>query len=842
MKKRRGIVGVLTAAVLAVCVGLVVAIPAGAADGIDIDSTFPDEAFREYVSGEIDTNGDGKLSSSEIAAVSTIWIVDSDVESLSGIEVFTELTELVADENFITKADLSRNTKLETVSLSENLLESVDVGKCTMLDELFCDENRLTYLDVSRCTKLTTLVCSDNFMQELDLRSNKKLYELKAEDNLLETLDISECAELGALICSGNFIKSLDVSTAPLLYCLKCEGNLLTSLDVTHNSKLHTLDVSDNKLASLDISQCTELNTLDFENNRLTTVDLSTCPDLEYLNCGYNPIEDFAAMLAPLSKLRSLSCQGLGLTQLDLSAQTKLTFVRCNDNRIASLDMTSHKWLSTLFCMGNPGIKVSLCLTFTSGPSGEFGLYTSTGSELVLYPDEQPQEGTEYTWMQRGAITKPVVSGSHPRVVTVLVDRQTALYEYYCNMTNGSVTQKTGFTLNLRGVPEFEYSKPRNVRDNDYYFSKYAVKVYYGAKVELEAHPAVNENASIQWYYSTAARHYCDENAVPGANGKKAKFSFTAGDFGNDSWVYYRATNEDGSFDQCHPIILYVLPRIVSQPKEMAVSAGSTAKFSVVAEAGAELTYQWQVLAPGATCWKNSTAANATTPTFSLKAQTGHNGYKVRCVIKDPYDDILATKPVTLKVASAGGPTIKTQPKDTQVSVGETAKMTVVATGTGTLTYQWQTSAPSQTTWKNSTNATAKKASFSITAQAGHDGYQFRCVITDSTGKKTITMPVTLKVATVPGPKITTQPKDTTVSAGTAASFKVVATGTGTLTYQWQTLAPGATAWKNSTNSTAKKATFKITTQAAHNGYKVRCIVTDSTGNTTTSVAAIRVQ
>jgi len=87
-------------------------------------------------------------------------------------------------------------------------------------------------------------------------------------------------------------------------------------------------------------------------------------------------------------------------------------------------------------------------------------------------------------------------------------------------------------------------------------------------------------------------------------------------------------------------------------------------------------------------------------------------------------------------------------------------------------------------------------------------------------------------------PKITAQPANRSVQVGNEASFTVAAKGKATLKYQWQTLAPGATEWKDSTNATAKKATFKITAKAGHNGYKVRCIVTDGNGQKATSSQA----
>ena len=277
---------------------------------------------------------------------------------------------------------------------------------------------------------------------------------------------------------------------------------------------------------------------------------------------------------------------------------------------------------------------------------------------------------------------------------------------------------------------------------------------------------------------------------------------------------------------------------ISTQPKDVTAAVGATAKFSVAATGTGTLTYQWQLKGPSATAWKNSSSPNATKATFSLKVQAGHDGYQFRCVVKDGSGETTTSNAATLTVQSDEGPTITKQPADVTVEVGKAAKFTVAATGTGTLTYQWQTKSPTGTAWKNSTSANAKKATFSLTVSKSHNGYQFRCVITDGNGKTSTSNAATLTVPEEQPPQITTQPADVTVEVGKAAKFTVAATGTGTLTYQWQTKSPTGTAWKNSTSANAKKATFSLTVSKSHNGYQFRCVITDGNGKTSTSDAA----
>ncbi len=67
---------------------------------------FPDAVFREYVR-RFDTNSDGTLSAAEIAMVTGIYVSDSGISSLQGVEYFTALQYLNCYNNQLTTLDLS---------------------------------------------------------------------------------------------------------------------------------------------------------------------------------------------------------------------------------------------------------------------------------------------------------------------------------------------------------------------------------------------------------------------------------------------------------------------------------------------------------------------------------------------------------------------------------------------------------------------------------------------------------------------------------------------------------------------------------------------------------------
>ena len=153
---------------------------------------FPDGVFRQFVSENCDTGGDGKLSFTEAERVQSFSsFFPMGIESLEGIKYFFSLQYLYC---------------------SDNQLTDLDVSGCTALTKLECSDNQLTALDVSGCTALKTLTCYSNQLTSLDVSGCTALYWLECSSNQLTALDVSGCTALGYLFCSENQLTNLDVS------------------------------------------------------------------------------------------------------------------------------------------------------------------------------------------------------------------------------------------------------------------------------------------------------------------------------------------------------------------------------------------------------------------------------------------------------------------------------------------------------------------------------------------------------------------------------------------------------------------------------------------------------
>ena len=278
-----GLIGAGTVFSGAAVTGVTTELTAFAAGDVAVNATnFPDENFRSYVSENIDTDSDGKLSESEIAACDGIECSWSNISSLKGIEHFKELKTLTCNDNNLSSLDISKNTALQNLFCCSNNLSSLDISKNTALTYLDCGENRLKSLDVSKNTALTYLDCRENNLSSLDVSKNTALNLLSCFSNNLSSLDVSKNTALNELHCRENNLSSLDVSNNTALWWLECSSNNLGSLDLSKN--ITVLGCRGNNLSSLDVSKNKELCELDCSENNLICLDVSKNTELWDLN------------------------------------------------------------------------------------------------------------------------------------------------------------------------------------------------------------------------------------------------------------------------------------------------------------------------------------------------------------------------------------------------------------------------------------------------------------------------------------------------------------------------------------------------------------------------------
>ena len=218
----------------------------------------------------IDTSGDGEIQVSEALAIKYLDLSASNISNLSGIESFTNLQNLI------------------------------------------CENNQIGILDVSQNTALTKLNCGNNPFTSLDISQNTILISLDCPFNQLNTINFSQNNALIWLDCNNGLINSLDVSQCLLLKTLYCEGNQISNLNISQNSSLQDLNASDTLLQSFEFpifsnpsaasefsfSGCNLLQFINTKNGSWNSfiMDVSGCSNLQYIckdeNEGLNILDD----------------------------------------------------------------------------------------------------------------------------------------------------------------------------------------------------------------------------------------------------------------------------------------------------------------------------------------------------------------------------------------------------------------------------------------------------------------------------------------------------------------------------------------------------------------------
>ncbi len=261
-------------------------------------------------------------------------------------------------------------------------------------------------------------------------------------------------------------------------------------------------------------------------------------------------------------------------------------------------------------------------------------------------------------------------------------------------------------------------------------------------------------------------------------------------------------------------------PSIYMQPQSQTVTIWHEATFSVLAGGTEPLSYQWSrsgTVIPGAT------SNTYTTPPVA----PSEDGATFTVIVSNAAGSV-ASQPAKLAVvALRAAPAITTQPIDQTVLAGQTARFTVVATGTAPLMYQWR---------RNGIEIRfASESSYTTPpASAADNGAQFTVIVSNRYGRVTSRAAVLTVNAPAMAPTITTQPQSVTVTAGQTATFSVVASGTAPLSYQWK---------KNSTAISGATAASYTTPAAAttDSGSTFTVTVSNTAGSVTSNAATLTV-
>ena len=114
---------------------------------------FPDPVFKavllqsnttNLIAGgvKIDANDDGEIEVSEVFPVYQLQILSGNITDITGIEYFINLYYCVIRSNQIAHANLSNSPNLQTLTVNNNQLQSLNVSGLNQLYFINCLEDR----------------------------------------------------------------------------------------------------------------------------------------------------------------------------------------------------------------------------------------------------------------------------------------------------------------------------------------------------------------------------------------------------------------------------------------------------------------------------------------------------------------------------------------------------------------------------------------------------------------------------------------------------------------------------------------------------------------------------
>jgi hypothetical protein len=338
--------------------------------------------------------------------------VSAKIKSLQGIEAMANLVSLEAGINELTSIDLSQNTALTNLFLNDNQLTTIDVSNNTVLERFGIMRNQITTIEVSMLVNLVDLFVHENLISNLDVTNNKELEWLYTSNNQLSTINLSKNTKLRRIDIYGNLLTSIDVSMLVDLEDLRVGYNQITYLDVSKNSKLFAFSSNDNNLEALNVKNgnnsyftyfsannnanltCIQVDDVSFSTTNWELIDTvanfnTDCnipapvsiPDYNMKTAlvadntinsnGDTEIQvseaeavtgtitlealgiDNLTGIAAFKNITGLNVSENNLTTVDLSNNTKLSYLSIYTNQLTALDITSLTSLESLYAGSN---------------------------------------------------------------------------------------------------------------------------------------------------------------------------------------------------------------------------------------------------------------------------------------------------------------------------------------------------------------------------------------------------------------------------------------------------------------------------------------------------------
>lgn len=299
-----------------------------------------------------------------VKEVSNLDVANKEIEDLTGIEAFSRLETLNANNNLLTSFDFSYIPNLVDIAMAENQLTSVNIPNYSnLLKNINLSKNEfetLTFLYQKYDNSGSYLFDSFNVHNNNNLHCVNVSDTLYFRDNFTKgehTVLSKNCSteEFKKIaIEDGNFEQALvDLNYDDIVDGFVVNDSIkeITDLDISNKNitslkginyfqKLRILNAEGNNIEQLDVSNLGRLDSLNCSNNHIKKINLFNVTSTEgllNLDCSYNEIEsiDFEA----ITLIEKIKASNNLLSAVDLSLNEELGSLNISNNKLMMLNL-----------------------------------------------------------------------------------------------------------------------------------------------------------------------------------------------------------------------------------------------------------------------------------------------------------------------------------------------------------------------------------------------------------------------------------------------------------------------------------------------------------------------
>jgi hypothetical protein len=447
------------------------------------------------------------------------------------------------------------------------------------------------------------------------------------------------------------------------------------------------------------------------------------------------------------------------------------------------------------------------------------GANVATGTNVTFTVAASGSATLAYQWRKNGnaLANGGNISGATSTSLTLanVSTTDAASYSVIVTNTGGSATSSDA-VLTVLGPPAIA-SQPTNVT------------AALGNPVSFTATAGGTGPLHFQWFKNSGA--------ISGANSNVLSFAAVTT---NDAASYYVVvTNAVGTASSSSATLTVLIPpAIVSQPAGVNALVGTNVTFTVSASGSPTLTYQWRKAGLNLSNGGNVSGATSTTLMLANVSAADIANYSV--IVSNAVGGVTSGS-AALNVLSL--PVITSQPTNLVAGLDAAVSLSVTASGTGPLSYQWF----------KGTNLLVNNGQFSgsisnvltITALTTNEADSYFVVVSNYLGSVTssnVSITISNSVVVNPGntaPVITNNPASQNVAANNTIVLTVGATGTGPMNYQW--LYKGKKLADKGNVSGSTSSTLVINNCNAKNSGSYSVTVANTYGSTSSDVANLLV-